>query len=801
MDETFFQDRGAAGTIASVPHAPPRHDDAIRGGVASAVAHDSAARHVSGEAIYVDDIPELPGTLQVHVAMSERAHAQLASLDVSACRAAPLVACVLTAEDIPGENDASPAFHDDPVFAESEVQYAGQSLFAVVAETVEAARAAAALAKVEYADLPALISVEEALAADSDLKPLPPHEMRLGDSEAAIAAAPRRISGTLHVGGQDHFYLEGQVAYAIPGEAGDMLVHSSTQHPAEVQHSVAKVLGLPDNAVTVEVRRMGGGFGGKESQPALIAAIAALAAAKMRRPAKLRLDRDDDMVLTGKRHDFRIDYEAGFDRKGIIRGVRFDQAARCGYSADLSGAIADRAMFHADNAYRLNAATIRSRRMKTHTVSNTAFRGFGGPQGMLGIERVIDRIAFELGQDPLDVRRANFYPAGGGGITPYHMEVTDCVIGDIVDELEASSDYRARRAAIRAFNDANPILKKGIALTPVKFGISFTTTHLNQAGALVHIYTDGSVHLNHGGTEMGQGLFVKVAQVVAEEFQIDLDNVKITATTTGKVPNTSATAASSGSDLNGMAARNAARTLKDRLVAFAAGKYKVPEEQVVFLPNRVRVGNEEVRFADLVAEAYLGRVSLSSTGFYATPDVFYDRETARGRPFYYFAYGAAVSEVAIDTLTGEQRLLRVDILHDVGRSLNPAIDMGQIEGGFIQGVGWLTTEELWWDAEGRLRTHAPSTYKIPTANDRPDDMRIAIWKKGMNRSATIYRSKAVGEPPLMLALSVFLALTDAIVAAGDYKAFPALDTPATPESILTAVEDVRRRAGGGVLNA
>jgi xanthine dehydrogenase large subunit len=796
MDETMLQDRGFAGTIESVPHKHPRHDEAIRGGVSDGVAHDSAALHVAGEAVYIDDIPELPGTLHLYVAMSERAHARIVSLDLSAVRQAPGVVAVLTAADIPGENDASPVFHDDPIFADEEVEYAGQSMFAVAGETIAVARAAAALARVEYEDLPAVLTVEDALAAGADIPHLPPHEMRLGDANLALPAAPRRIAGTLHVGGQDHFYLEGQVAYAIPGEGGDMLVYSSTQHPAEIQHNVAKMLGRSDNAVTVEVRRTGGGFGGKESQPALIAAIAALAAAKTARPAKLRLDRDDDMILTGKRHDFRIDYDVGFDEEGRIRGVRFDHAARCGYSADLSGAIADRAMFHADNAYALNNAIIRSRRLKTHTVSNTAFRGFGGPQGMAGIERAIDEIAFALGRDPLDVRRANFYPPKGG-VTPYHMEVTDCVIGEMVDELEKSSDYRARREAIRDFNRSSEILKKGIALTPVKFGISFTTTHLNQAGALVHVYKDGSVHLNHGGTEMGQGLLVKVAQVVAEEFQIDLKHVKITATNTGKVPNTSATAASSGSDLNGMAARNAAHVIKGRLVAFAAEKYKVAEEQVVFLPNRVRVGNEEMAFADLVAEAYLGRVSLSSTGFYATPEIHYDREAARGRPFFYFAYGAAVSEVVIDTLTGENRVLRVDILHDVGRSLNPAMDMGQIEGGFIQGLGWLTTEELWWDGEGRLKTHAPSTYKIPTANDRPDNMRMCIWEKGENRSPTIYRSKAVGEPPLMLALSAFSALTNAVCAAGDYRVFPDLDAPATPERILAAVDDVRRRASGG----
>jgi xanthine dehydrogenase large subunit len=765
-------------------------DKEIRGGASVAVAHDSADRHVSGDAVYVDDMPEWPGTLHCYIAMSTRPHARIVSLDVSEVGKQPGVACVLTASDIPGLNDCSPIAGDDPVFAVGKVEYAGQSIFAVAGETIDAARAAAKLAKIEYEDLPALITVDDALAADADL--LKPLKMWIGDAAGAMQSAPRRLSGTLRMGGQDHFYLEGHIAYAIPAEAGDMTVYSSTQHPSEVQHNVAKVLDLPEHAVTVEVRRMGGGFGGKESQPSLIAAVAALAAFKTGRPAKLRLDRDDDMILTGKRHDFRIDYDVGFDDDGRIKGVRFDQAARCGYSVDLSPGITDRAMFHADNAYLLPNADIHSRRMKTHTVSNTAFRGFGGPQGMLGIERVIDEIAFVLGRDPLDIRKANFYPPTGG-MTPYHMEVTDSIIAEMVDDLETSSDYRKRRAACREFNRQNPVLKKGIALTPLKFGISFTKLLLNQAGALVHIYKDGSVHLNHGGTEMGQGLYVKVAQVVAEEFQIDIDRVKITATNTGKVPNTSATAASSGSDLNGMAARNAAHAIKTRLIAFAAEHYHVPEEQVVFLPNRVRIGNKEVSFAELALQAYEGRVSLSSTGFYATPKLTWDPHELRGTPFFYFAYGAAVSEVVIDTLTGENKLMRVDILHDVGRSLNPAIDLGQIEGGYIQGLGWLTTEELWWDPAGRLRTHAPSTYKIPTANDRPDDMRIRLWK-GDNRVETIYRSKAVGEPPLMLALSAFAALVDAVAGAGDYKVFPNLDAPATAERILMACADVKRRA-------
>ncbi|WP_082666319.1 xanthine dehydrogenase molybdopterin binding subunit [Aureimonas sp. AU4] len=801
MEETRIQDRGEAGTIdpAEAPGEKPpvRHPQRLRGGVGRPVPHDSGPRHVSGEALYTDDDPELPGTLQVFIAMSARAHARLRRLDLDAVRQAPGVACVLSARDIPGVNDYSPVFGDDPIFPETHVEYVGQPLFAVAAETVGQARAAAKLAVVDYEDLKPAVTIDEALrladAAGRDL--LDPHEMRLGDAAAAIRAAPLTLEGEVETGGQDHFYLEGQIAYAWPLEGGDILVRSSTQHPSEVQHNVAKALGLSDHAVTVEVRRMGGGFGGKESQPALFASVCALVAQATGRPAKCRLDRDDDMEMTGKRHEMRTRYLVGFDETGRLHGADFRHLVRCGYSRDLSGAIADRAMFHADNAYDLKAARIHSRRLKTHTVSNTAFRGFGGPQGMVAIERAMDRIAFKTGLDPLDVRKRNFYaPMGRGqpGTTPYGQSVEDCVIGEIVAELEASSDYRARREAVRRFNEGSPVLKKGLALTPVKFGISFTTSHLNQAGALVHIYKDGSIHLNHGGTEMGQGLFTKVAQVVAEEFGVELASVKITATTTAKVPNTSATAASSGADLNGMAAQNACRTLKERLADYACQRYDLRRDEVQFLPGRVRLGAEEKRFRDLVGEAYLARVSLSATGFYATPGISYDRDKAKGKPFYYFAYGASCSEVVIDTLTGENRLIRADILHDVGQSLNPALDLGQIEGGFIQGLGWLTTEELWWDTSGRLRTHAPSTYKIPTANDRPDDLRVSLWEKGRNPAATVFRSKAVGEPPFMLALSAFSALGDAVLAAGDYRRFPALDAPATPERLLHAVEAVRR---------
>ncbi|HSM40735.1 MAG TPA: xanthine dehydrogenase molybdopterin binding subunit [Afifellaceae bacterium] len=764
----------------------------IDGGVHYPRRHDSAEKHVSGRAIYLDDMPDLPGMLHCFIGLSPHAHGRVKSIDTGAAMAAPGVACVLTAADVPGVNDASPINGDDPVFADGVVHYAGQSVFAVAADSLEQARAAAGLVRVEYDPLPAIVTVDDALAADADL--LPPHEMCLGEPETAIETSANQIDGTLFVGGQDHFYLEGQAAQAVRGEDDDMMVWSSTQHPTEVQHNVARLLGIADHSVTCEVRRMGGAFGGKESQAALIAAIPALAAWITGRPAKLCLDRDDDMLLTGKRHDFRIDYRVGFDDTGRIQGIIFDQAARCGYSADLSSSIADRAMFHADNAYSLKNARIRSRRMKTNTVSNTAFRGFGGPQGMLAIEHVMDRIAFAVGRDPLDVRRDNLYGAENGLTTPYHMDVVDNVAPELIEALEASSDYRARRSAVETFNAENAVLKKGIALTPVKFGISFTTTHLNQAGALVHVYKDGSVHLNHGGTEMGQGLFIKVAQVVAEEFQIEIGKVKITATTTAQVPNTSPTAASSGSDLNGMAARNAARAIRQRLIAYASETYKVPEDQVLFLPNRVRIGNEEKSFAELVNDAYHARISLSSTGFYRTPDIDYDREKARGTPFFYFAYGAACTEVVIDTLTGEYRVLRVDILHDTGKSLNQAIDLGQIEGGYIQGLGWLTTEELVWDDEGRLRTHAPSTYKIPTAGDRPD-MRIEIWDKGENRSDTIYRSKAVGEPPLMLAISAFSALTQAVIAAGGGRAFPDLHAPATPERVLMAADSLSAESG------
>jgi len=758
------------------------------------VTHDSAHKHVSGEAVYVADMPEPPGTLSVYIASSSRAHATILSKDLGDVRKAPGVACVLDAPDVPGINDVSPVAGDDPMFAEDKVEYYGQSLFAVAADTLENARAAAQLARIEYEDQPALLDIDEAMQAKSFL--LPPFEMSTGDPEKAIEAAPNCLEGRLRLGGQEHFYLECQAAFAVPGEDNNVVVHASTQHPSEIQHKVAQVLGVPFHAVTAKVRRMGGGFGGKESQGNLLAATAALVTVKTGQAAKVVYDRDDDMTITGKRHDFRIDYRVGFDDNGVILGVEFDHAVRCGMSLDLSEPIADRAMFHADNCYYLPNARVTSYRCKTNTQSNTAFRGFGGPQGMIGIERVIEDIAAHLQIDALDVRKRNFYThkddtSAERRITHYGMEVEDCIIQDLFDELVDSADYQNRVAAVSKWNAENPVLKRGIAITPVKFGISFTKTFLNQAGALVHVYTDGSILLNHGGTEMGQGLYTKVAQVVAEEFQVGIDKVKITATDTSKVPNTSATAASSGADINGMAARNAARKIKARLVSFLAQTHDIDEKNIRFENGRVHVGCLDLSFEDVVLKAYLARVQLSSTGFYTTPKINWDPETGQGRPFYYFAYGASVSEVIVDALTGENRILRTDILHDAGKSLNPVIDIGQIEGGFVQGAGWLTMEELVWDKDGRLTTHAPSTYKIPACSDRPIDWRVSLFEHGENIEDTIYRSKAVGEPPFMHGISVFMALANSVRSVGEPGQQDKLDAPATPERLLMAIERLR----------
>ncbi|PRY23809.1 xanthine dehydrogenase molybdenum binding subunit apoprotein [Aliiruegeria haliotis] len=762
--------------------------------------HDAARLHVTGQARYVDDIPVPRDCLHLAFGLSEIAAGHITSMDLEAVRNAPGVISVLTAEDLPAENDVSPApFWHEEMLSTGEIHYLGQPLFVVAAESHLAARKAARLGKIEYDERKPVLSIDEAMAANWRIEE-DPRVYSKGNPDAAIAQAETIIEGSMEIGGQEHFYLEGQAALALPQEGSDMVVHCSTQHPTEIQHKVAEGLGVPMHSVRVEVRRMGGGFGGKESQGNALAVSCAVMARATGRACKMRYDRDDDMVITGKRHDFRIDYRVGVDAEGRIKGITFEQFCRCGWSADLSLPVADRAMLHADNAYNLPHARVVSHRLRTNTQSATAYRGFGGPQGMLGIERVLDHIAHALGRDPLEVRRLNFYADAQDGdvasangaparqVTHYGMEVDDFILGGLVAELEKSADYAARRKAVAAWNAANPILKKGIALSPVKFGISFTLTHLNQAGALVHVYNDGSIHLNHGGTEMGQGLFQKVAQVAAARFGVGTERVKITATDTGKVPNTSATAASSGSDLNGMAVKAACDEIRGRLAEFLAERFQTDPALVRFVDGMVHVGAETLPFDQVVGEAYLARISLSATGFYKTPKIRWDRIAGEGRPFFYFAYGAAVTEVVIDTLTGENRILRVDILHDAGASLNPALDIGQVEGGYVQGAGWLTTEELVWNDKGRLTTHAPSTYKIPACSDRPDVFNVAL-RDGTNREETIYRSKAVGEPPFMLGISALMALSDAVAACGPN--YPDLDAPATPERILAAVARAR----------
>jgi xanthine dehydrogenase large subunit len=738
---------------------------------------------VSGTAAYTDDLPEPRDLLHLAVGMSPVAHAVLRSVDLERVRSAEGVVAVCTAADIPGENNYGSIVKDDPVFADELLQFVGQPVFAVAATSVNAARRAARLGDFDYEEREAILDPLTAVEKGSFV--LPSETLLRGDPDAALDAAPRRLRRRMSLGGQDQFYLEGHIAMALPQEDGGLLVYSSTQHPDEVQRMIAHATNRDAKDIVVICRRMGGAFGGKESQAALIAIIAALAVDKTGRPCKLRLDRDDDMIMTGKRHDFVIDYDVGFDETGRILGIDFEFAARCGMSADLSGPVNDRAMFHCDNAYFLENVRIVSHRCKTNTVSNTAFRGFGGPQGMFAIEYVIDDIARQLGKDPLDVRRRNFYGKQERNTTQYQQVVEDNILDEVFDRLLQSSDYQARRAAVREFNAGSTVLRKGIAITPVKFGISFTSTLLNQAGALVHVYRDGSVQLNHGGTEMGQGLYVKVAQVVADELGISIGRVRTTAADTSKVPNASATAASSGSDMNGKAAQKAAAKIRKRLTAFAAKEYAVSEAEIDFRGDKVYVAERIMEFEELVSSAWAARVSLSATGFYRTPKINYDRTTFSGRPFYYFAYGAAVTEVVIDTLTGESRILRVDILHDCGDSLNPAIDIGQVEGGYVQGVGWLTSEELWWNDRGELGTHAPSTYKIPTCSDLASDFRVQLLSDVANREKTIYRSKAVGEPPLMLALSAFHAIRDAI--AGDDACAPDLEAPATPENVLRAL--------------
>lgn len=757
--------------------------------VAKPLPHDAAHLHVTGQARYVDDIPAPATALHLAFGCATIAAGRITECDLDAVRAAPGVAGVWMAGDLPSACDCSPSAHDEPMLSDGTIHYAGQPIFLVAASSHGAARRAAARARISYAETDPILTVEAALEADSRFEDGPRIWAR-GDVAAALDSAPHTLTGRIEVGGQEHFYLEGQAALALPGEDGDMVVHSSTQHPTEIQHKVADALGLPMHAVRVETRRMGGGFGGKESQGNALAIACAVVAAQTGRPARMRYDRDDDFTITGKRHDIRVDYTVGFDDAGRILGVDFRHYLRCGWAQDLSLPVADRAMLHADNAYFIPAKRVESHRLKTNHQSATAFRGFGGPQGMVGIERVMDHVAHRLGIDPLALRRLNYYAPMGSPpqVTHYGQDVEDFILHDMTDALAEKAGYTERRAAIRAWNDANPILKKGLALTPVKFGISFTLTHLNQAGALVHVYQDGSIAMNHGGTEMGQGLFQKVAQVAADRFGVDQAAVRITATDTTKVPNTSATAASSGSDLNGMAVKAACDTIRDRMADYLAPRYQCAPGAVRFSGGQVHLGGQAIPFAEAAKECYMGRVSLSATGFYKTPKLEWNRIRGTGRPFYYFAYGAALSEVCLDTLTGEYRILATHILHDAGASLNPALDRGQVEGGFVQGAGWLTMEELFWDDAGRLRTHAPSTYKIPAASDTPEVFDVDLWH-GENREDTIYRSKAVGEPPFMLGISVLMALSDAIAACG--TRYPALDAPATPERVLKTIAGLR----------
>jgi len=762
------------------------------GGVGRNKKHESADKQVAGEAVYVDDRPALRGELHAAVGQSTIAHGNIVSMDLSAVKAAKGVVKVITVEDVPGHTDIGPVFPGDPVLAIGKVEFIGQPLFAVAATSYELARKAVKLAKVEYEELEAVLTVKDALAKQSFVRP--PHTLKRGDSAAAIASATYQLTGEISVGGQEHMYLEGQVSTAVPSEDGGMDIYTSSQHPSEVQKLVAEVLDIPLNKVLVDMRRMGGGFGGKETQAAPWACIAALLANETKRPVKFKLARMDDMVMTGKRHPFENNYTVGFDENGQIKGVNIEVNGNCGYSPDLSDAIVDRAMFHSDNAYFLDQATVTGNRCKLNTVSHTAYRGFGGPQGMMTIEVIMDEIARHLGKDPLEIRKVNLYGKEERNVTHYEQTVEHNNLSEIIETLEESSDYQARRKAVQEFNANNTVLKKGIALTPVKFGISFTVQHLNQQGALVHVYTDGTIHLSHGGSEMGQGLNTKVAQIVAEEFQVDVDTVACSAARTDKVPNSSPTAASAGTDLNGKAAEAAAKTIKNRLIDFACEKYGVEAGQVHFENNKVIVGEQTFSFAEFSQIAYMGRVSLSSTGFYKTPKIHYDRASGKGRPFFYYATGASVSEVLIDTLTGEYKNLRTDILQDVGHSINPAIDIGQIEGAFVQGQGWLTTEELVWNEQGRLLSNNPATYKIPAINDAPEDFRVALVPDAPNREHTIYNSKAVGEPPFMLGMSVWSALKDAISSVNGYKTSPALDTPATPERVLFAVEAVKAGA-------
>jgi xanthine dehydrogenase large subunit len=772
--------------------------DSFRTGVNAALPHDSAHKHVAGSAIYIDDIPEPPGMLHAALVLSPIAHGRLSRIDTSRALKASGVVSIITAADVPGKNDIAPIASNEPLFADGLVQYAGQPVAAIAAETRDQALAAVKLVALDIEPLPAILTISQALEAESFL--CPAQTLESGNVAAALATADRRITGELTAGGQEHFYLEGQVAIAIPGEDDGLLVHSATQHPTEVQTICARLLGLDLNRITSIVRRLGGGFGGKESNASWFAGVAALFAQRTGRPVKIRLPRDIDMLTTGKRHGFLIRYEAGFDNSGRILALDALLAANGGCTLDHTGAVLTRAVTHVDNCYWIPNYRVTGVACKTHTVSNTAFRGYGGPQGVLLMEEVIERMARLLAKSPETIRALNYYGETTSNVTPYGQTLNDNLIARTVAQVTSDSSWDERRQAIDAFNRANPIVKRGLGLFPLKYGISFTKAHLNQAGALIHVYKDGSIRLNHGGTEMGQGLFIKIAQVVAEVFNVDIDRIAVTPTSTGEVPNTSPTAGSTGSDLNGWAAHEAATTIKRRMISFAAEKFKVPEADIQFRDNHVHIGlpgsNKVLGFGELALQCWMNRISLSSTGFYKTPDISWDSAKMRGSPFFYFSYGAATAEVAVDTLTGEMRVLRADLVQDCGRPLNPLVDLGQIEGGFVQGMGWLIHEELWWDDEGKLRTIGPSTYKIPGSRDVPAELNARILENAPARAATVFASKGIGEPPVHLATAIWTACKDAIGSIVDHEFAVSLDVPMTPERVLRAVTRTREQAAG-----
>lgn len=772
--EKFFHEPVASEEVVDLADlAPAPATDASR--------HESGWRHVTGSAQYVDDEALARGTLVVWPVCSPHAHARILSCDVEAARGMPGISAVLTAADVPGVNDIGASRLDEILLADTEVHYVGHPVVAIVGESGEACRAAAARVRIDYEVLPAVLTIDEAIA--SGAFHTDPSVIKRSDAAAALASAPHVVEGTVACGGQEHFYLETQAAWAEPGEDGTVLVHSSTQHPSEVQLIVARVLGCARNDVVVTSPRIGGGFGGKETQGAGVAALAALATRVTGKACRMRLNRDQDFEITGKRHPFFAKYRAGFTAEGDLLAVEARLFANGGWSLDLSLPICDRALFHLDNAYFIPAVDFEGRVCRTNLTSQTAFRGFGGPQGMLIIEEILDHVARSLGKNPEDIRERNLYRGSGEtNTTHYGQEIGDERIRRIWSELRTSAELDRRREAIRAFNESQTGLRRGIAMTPVKFGISFTFTPYNQAGALVLIYADGSVQVNHGGTEMGQGLHTKILGVAARELGVDADRIRVMHTRTDKVPNTSATAASSGSDLNGAAVRNACEILRERLATVARDMAEDPAGSVIFSENQISVGGKSFPFKEVVSKAYFQRVSLAASGFYRTPEIYYDRSKGRGRPFYYFACGAAVSEVEVDVFTGQTRLVRVDILHDVGASLNEGIDRGQIEGGFVQGMGWLTGEELLWNDKGRLLSHGASTYQIPSIGDVPVDFRVNFLTDAA-QPGTIHGSKAVGEPPLMLAISVREAIRDAVAGEGRVE----LRAPATCEAVFAAL--------------